>query len=103
MSSATQPRSTVESRSRCQRSAGIDAQLVVHRFGENRPLAQVPVKSPLPAGHPLWDLPNCIITPHTANATEMAIPYLRARVRENVVRFARGEELIGPVNVRLGY
>lgn len=58
---------------------------------------------PLPPGHPLWDLPNCIITPHTANTIEMAIPYLRARVRENVARFARGDELIGPVNPRLGY
>ena len=29
---------------------------------------------PLPDGHPLWDLPNCIITPHTANTTEMARP-----------------------------
>ena len=58
---------------------------------------------PLPSGHPLSELPNCIITPHTANTTEMAIPYLRARVRENVARFARGDELIGPVNARLGY
>jgi hypothetical protein len=22
---------------------------------------------PLPDGHPLWDLPNCLITPHTAD------------------------------------
>ena len=26
---------------------------------------------PLPDGHPLWDLDNCIITPHTADTEEM--------------------------------
>ena len=26
---------------------------------------------PLPDGHPLWDLPNCLITPHTADTEEM--------------------------------
>ena len=29
---------------------------------------------PLPDGHPLWDEPRCIITPHTANTPEMAVP-----------------------------
>ena len=28
---------------------------------------------PLPADHPLWELPNCLITPHTANTAEMAV------------------------------
>ena len=29
---------------------------------------------PLPAGHPLWSLPNCLITPHVGNTPEMAVP-----------------------------
>ena len=29
---------------------------------------------PLPEGHPLWSLPNCIITPHVGNTPEMAKP-----------------------------
>lgn len=58
---------------------------------------------PLPDGHPLWTLPNAIITPHVANTPEMGIELLAARVRENVARFARGEELLGPVHVDLGY
>lgn len=58
---------------------------------------------PLPAGHPLWSLPNCIITPHVGNTPEMAKPLLAARVTENVRRFARGEELVGIVDVDAGY
>jgi phosphoglycerate dehydrogenase-like enzyme len=58
---------------------------------------------PLPDGHPLWDLPNVIITPHTANTFEMALPAMRERLAENVRRFARGEPLIGTVDPALGY
>jgi phosphoglycerate dehydrogenase-like enzyme len=58
---------------------------------------------PLPDGHPLWDLPNVIVTPHTANTQEMAKPLLGRRITENVRRFAAGEPLIGPVDVSLGY
>ena len=58
---------------------------------------------PLPAGHPLWSLPNCIVTPHTGNTPEMAIPLLSERVRRNVRHFAEGRDLIGLVNVDLGY
>jgi len=58
---------------------------------------------PLPDGHPLWSLPNCLITPHTGNTPEMAVPLLAARTHANVARFARGEELIGIVDVAAGY
>ena len=58
---------------------------------------------PLPDGHPLWEVPNCIITPHCANTIAMAIPHLTVRIRENVRRFGAGEELIGPVDPQAGY
>jgi phosphoglycerate dehydrogenase-like enzyme len=58
---------------------------------------------PLPADHPLWDLDNCLITPHTANTWAMAEPLFAGRVTENVTRFGRGEELLGLVSPRLGY
>ena len=58
---------------------------------------------PLPADHPLWTMPNCIITPHVGNTPEMAVPLLSERIAANVRRFAVGEPLIGPIHVDLGY
>ncbi len=58
---------------------------------------------PLPADHPLWSLPNCIITPHVGNTPEMAKPLLAQRVSENIRRFAHGDELLGLVDVDAGY
>ncbi len=58
---------------------------------------------PLPDGHPLWDLENCIITPHTADTIDMVIPLLAERIRTNVGRFAAGEELVGLVDPDAGY
>ena len=58
---------------------------------------------PLPADHPLWSLPNCIITPHVGNTPDMARPLLAERITANVRRFAQGSELIGLVDTELGY
>jgi phosphoglycerate dehydrogenase-like enzyme len=58
---------------------------------------------PLPAGHPLWALPNCLITPHTADTEEMTRPLLAVRIAENVRRLTAGQELIGQVDPDLGY
>ena len=58
---------------------------------------------PLPDDHPLWGMANCIITPHVGNTPEMGLKLLAERTRENVSRFASGEELLGEVFVDLGY
>lgn len=58
---------------------------------------------PLPKGHPLWSLPNCIITPHVGNTPEMAVPLLSERISANVSRYLAGESLIGLVDIRHGY
>ncbi len=58
---------------------------------------------PLPDDHPLWSLPNCIITPHVGNTPEMAIPLLAERITANVARYADGDDLIGLVDPDLGY
>jgi phosphoglycerate dehydrogenase-like enzyme len=63
----------------------------------------VTAPEPLPADHPLWTLPNCIITPHVGNTPEMAVPLLSSRIAENVKRFINDEDLIGLVDVRNGY
>jgi len=58
---------------------------------------------PLPPGHPLWDLPNCLITPHTADTEDMIRPLLADRIADNVRRLAAGQELVGQVDPDLGY
>lgn len=64
---------------------------------------EVTEPEPLPDGHPLWTMRNCIITPHTGTTAEMAEPRLAARVAANVRRFANDEPLIGPVDLDAGY
>jgi len=58
---------------------------------------------PLPDDHPLWSLPNAVVTPHTANTPEMAIPLLSARVTDNIRRWTAGEPLLGPLDPEAGY
>jgi phosphoglycerate dehydrogenase-like enzyme len=58
---------------------------------------------PLPAAHPLRTLDRCLVTPHVACPPELARPYLLERVRTNVARARAGADLIGRVDVRLGY
>lgn len=58
---------------------------------------------PLPGGHPLWRLDNCLITPHVGNTPEMGLKLLARRVTENVQRYMVGDELLGPIDVDLGY
>jgi len=58
---------------------------------------------PLPDGHPLWQLENCIITPHTADTPEMVERMLARRISQNVARLAAGQELIGIVDPAAGY
>lgn len=58
---------------------------------------------PLPDGHPLWDEPHALITPHAADTLEMIRPLLGERVTENLRRFAAGTELEGLVDAAAGY
>ena len=58
---------------------------------------------PLPDGHPLWDLPNVLITPHVATPPEAERRHFAGRVRENVRRLAAGEELEGLIDPEGGY
>src|SRR5207244_3740503 len=58
---------------------------------------------PLPDGHSFWLLPNCLITPHTANTEAMARPLLERRIAENIRRFAVDKPLLGQIELDLGY
>jgi lactate dehydrogenase-like 2-hydroxyacid dehydrogenase len=52
-------------------------------------------EEPTPASR--WaDVPNVVLTPHTAGATSAAVPKMAAMTRENLLRFFRGEGLLSP-------
>jgi phosphoglycerate dehydrogenase-like enzyme len=48
---------------------------------------------PLPAGHPLWSAPNCMITPHVGGSTPEFIHRAFRFGAEQVRRFIAGKEL----------
>lgn len=58
---------------------------------------------PLPDDHPLWGLPNCLITPHIGNTPEMGLILLAERITTNVALRIAGDTLVGPVFLDLGY
>ena len=61
-------------------------------------------QEPLPAGSPLWDLPNVHIAPHNSPGWD---PDLRVRQKtiflDNLGRFVRGEPLTNIVDISRGY
>ena len=58
---------------------------------------------PLPEGHVLWSLDNCLITPHIGNTPAMGIELLASRVEENIRRYISGDPLLGQIDLELGY
>lgn len=55
------------------------------------------VVEPLPTESPLWDLPNVIVTPHSAGGTPLADARALGMFNENLGRWVRGEALINEV------
>jgi phosphoglycerate dehydrogenase-like enzyme len=60
-------------------------------------------REPLDAASPYWDLPNVIVTPHTAGAMEDYWTPLVALFSDNLRRFERGEPLLNVVDKIVGY
>ena len=58
---------------------------------------------PLPKDHPLWRMPNVLITPHVAARAELSEERGWALFRENVRRFDAGEPLLNVVDKQAGY
>ena len=58
---------------------------------------------PLPDDHPLWNAPNLIITPHTADTNVQVERLFSDRLRLNVAAFLGKGEWVGQVDPVLGY
>jgi len=88
------------------RGALIDQDALVDALRERRigaALLDTTTPEPLPPDHPLWSLGNCLITPHVAVGHTLGDAMLGARFEDNVRRFARGEEMVGVVDLLRGY
>ena len=58
---------------------------------------------PLPDGHPLWDEPNCLITPHTADTDRQVNRMLADRIYLNTLAYLGKGDWVGEVDPSLGY
>jgi phosphoglycerate dehydrogenase-like enzyme len=58
---------------------------------------------PLPADHPLWRMPNVLLTPHVAGASPRIAERHLGVLLENIRRFTRGEPLVNVVNKALWF
>ncbi len=60
-------------------------------------------EEPLPAGSPLWDLPNVIITPHVGGQRASRLDDMTQLFCDNLRRYQAGEPLINLVDKQLGF
>jgi phosphoglycerate dehydrogenase-like enzyme len=70
-----------------------DALVDALQEGRIRAAVDVTDPEPLPAGHPLWSAPNCLITPHIGGSTPEFIYRAFKFGAEQVKRFVAGEPL----------
>ncbi|NES14090.1 MULTISPECIES: 2-hydroxyacid dehydrogenase [Micromonospora] len=65
--------------------------------GRLRAALDVTDPEPLPADHPLWELPNVLLTPHVAGSVRGLLPRAYRLVGEQLRRFVTGEPLANRV------
>lgn len=79
------------------RTLDIDALLAESEAGRLRAALDVTDPEPLPPGHPLWEAPGVLLTPHVAGGAACFEPRARALVAEQLSRFDAGVELLNIV------
>jgi phosphoglycerate dehydrogenase-like enzyme len=82
------------------RGALVDTDALVRHLMRGRLSAFLDVTDPepLPPGHPLWDAPNVMITPHVGGGTERWRDRARALLVDQVSRFVEGRPLVNVVH-----
>lgn len=78
------------------RGAVVDTDALVAALHAGRISAATDVAEfePLPADHPLWEAPNLLISPHVGGASSAMWPRAHRLVRDQLHRYAAGEELV---------
>jgi phosphoglycerate dehydrogenase-like enzyme len=75
------------------RGGVVDTDAVIAEAGRLRFALDVTDPEPLPAGHPLWEAPDVLVTPHVAGGTTAMLPRMSALVREQLERLVAGHPL----------
>jgi phosphoglycerate dehydrogenase-like enzyme len=77
------------------RGATVDTEALLKETASGRLRAALDVTDPepLPADHPLWALPNVLISPHVGGGSATFYPRAEKFVVDQLRRFAAGEEL----------
>jgi phosphoglycerate dehydrogenase-like enzyme len=60
-------------------------------------------EEPLPSGNPLWEMPNVLISPHSASTSDRENARITALFCDNLRRFLNGEPLRNVLNTELMY
>jgi phosphoglycerate dehydrogenase-like enzyme len=78
------------------RGAVVDTPALIDALDGGRIRAAIDVadSEPLPEDHALWDAPNLLITPHVGGASSAMWPRAHRLVRDQLRRYAAGEELV---------
>ncbi len=73
----------------------VDTDALVEALGSGRIHAALDVTDPepLPPGHPLWDAPHLLVSPHVGGPSSAMWPRAHRLVRDQLTRFAAGEPL----------
>ncbi|QBR93259.1 2-hydroxyacid dehydrogenase [Nocardioides euryhalodurans] len=75
------------------RGGVVDTDAVIAEAGRLSFALDVTDPEPLPDGHPLWDAPDVLVTPHVAGGTTAMLPRMSALVREQLGRYLAGHPL----------
>jgi phosphoglycerate dehydrogenase-like enzyme len=80
------------------RTDALVAELATGRIGA---AVDVTDPEPLPAGHPLWSMPNFLLTPHVGGSVRGLLPRAYGLVGDQIRRYVAGQPVIN--EVRNGY
>lgn len=74
-----------------------DTDALLRHAGRIRLALDVTDPEPLPPGHPLWNAPGVLLSPHTGGSTSAFFPRAERLLRDQLRRYVSGEELVNLV------